>query len=738
MPIQFPTYFSDVTRRGEEQQHRNRTRVRNEDDDNNSRRGRVSRRLPRTEQPIAFNALQTFFVDPNAVDNASEIMLTSIELFFKSKPSTENNTSGSTAPGVTVSICEVINDVPDTEQLLMHSIVRVPYEQIYSFSDASVPTIFKFTTPVILETGRAYGIIISFEDAHFKLWLNKKGNRLVGTNVPSPGSSNKNDGQYFLKTNSGEYAAQTDTDLKYRVNIAKFSANTIQVNLVNRDFEFITYSNKTGSFTGGEYVYQVEANTTGTVSITQSNTTLTGTNTTFTSILNGDYIVVWNSSNTVQVLQVNAVTNATSLVLGTEPRFTNTSANFMICPVGTVYYRDELENKLVLVDSSANSTLKFDAAAVIRGELSEANATITSIDAHKVDKFIPRITVESTPASAIDFDYVISTSNVVNTSLLTAAILNRINYVTKYSGEILSRSTEVGLTDLYGTNKKSGLARFDINVASTTTSLFNVPRIRTDEIDFYILQSEVNNTYLNGNIDTEVYKNGLATSKYISVKTAFANNRFAEDIRVYMAAYRPIGTDIRVYAKVHNSSDTETFDDKLWTPLTYLSGGDAYSSTEKRSDLIEYELTLPSYPDTDFTVSGTFTTSLSNNVIVANGFDPSANLAVNDLVKVYNPLILENYTIGFVTAANSTTFTLSAPIANNNVVGSGYYVDKLLYKGTAFLNKENGNVCRYFTQTYSPVDKFNSMQFKIVLLANNSAIVPEVEDFQAIGLNAGS
>lgn len=682
-----------------------------------------------------FDAIQTFFVDPQAIGGSNDVSLTSVDVYFKQKPDTNRNTSGSNAPGVVLSICQVLNGSPDTTKIVADSTVRVSYDQVYALSDASVPTNFAFPTPVVVPSNAFYGIVLTFEDTGYQVWTNVQGDRLVGTNTPSSGSTNSRDGKYYVATNSGTFNALNNTDLKFRLYVAKYTANTATVNLVNSNYEFLNISNTSGAFIGGEYVYQKEANASGTASCTVGNTTIAGTGTTFTTIVDGGFIVVWNGSNT-QVLQVDTVSNNTLLTTTSPPNFTNAASNFMICPVGQVYYRDPILGKLFLNNSSANSTLAFAAAGVIFGELSGANSTIASLGTYKVDQFVPEFTVESGTSAALDTEYVLSSANVVNTSLLAATTLNQTNYVKQYAGEILSRSTEVALATLYGADSKSALVQMQINVAST--SAFTAPRIRISEADFFTYQNKINNVYLSGTTDTEVFKNGLANSKWFSQKTSFANNRFAEDVRVYMTAYRPIGTDLRVYTKIHNSSDTETFDDKLWTPLHIIQNGNTYSSATDRNDLVEYEFALPLYPDTDFTVSGTFTTALSNNVVVANGFDPSANLIAGQLVKVYNPLIQENYTIGFVTAANSTTVTLSQAIANNNVVGSGFQIDKLLYTGTAFLNKENGNVVRYFTMAQAPVDRFDSMQFKIVMLANSSSIVPEVDEFQAIGINAGT
>lgn len=690
---------------------------------------------------IPFNCIQTFFCDPEAVSFATEIMLTSVEVWFKAKPSVLSNTSGSYQPGVVLSICEVVDQSPDISRIVSGSTIRVAYDRIYAFSDSSVPSVFSFNSPVVLKTDRFYGIVLSYEDAQYEAWTNKQGDKLVGTNTPSSGSGNSKDGRYFLRTNAGLYTALNDTDLKYRVNVAKFTANTLTFDLVNKDYEFLTVTTRSGAFKGGEFVYQAEANATGNLAVTATNTTIVGNGTDFTTIVDGGYVVAISGSSK-QVMQVHAVTNSTYMVMNTVPHFTNAACKFMICPVGKLYWKDDIRNKVILVDSSANTSLKFDAAATIYGDISTANAVISTVDAYDVDQFVPKFTIDTTAASVIDLQYTLSYANgsaqVVNTSNYKVTGANKLTQVTAYEGQVLSRSAEVSEAALYGTNRKSAVVKLTASVDGPGTSLFNVPRVRTDEVDFYVFQNKVNNTYLSGGIDTEVFRNGLATSKYISAKAAFANNRFAEDIRVYITSYRPVGTDIRAYAKLHNSNDPETFDDKLWSPLRAIQNGDKYSSSEDQNDFIEYEFTFQQYPDSLYSLPGNFTTTNASAVITAGGFDPSANVAANDLVKLYNPLIANNYMIAVVVAANSTTVTLSDVIANNNVVGSGYKLDKLLYKGTAFQNKLNGNIARYFTSSYAPVDKFDSMQVKLVLLSNSTSLVPRVDEVQAIGVNAGS
>ena len=202
---------------------------------------------------------------------------------------------------------------------------------------------------------------------------------------------------------------------------------------------------------------------------------------------------------------------------------------------------------------------------------------------------------------------------------------------------------------------------------------------------------------------------------------------------VYLAGYRPAGTQIRVYAKLHNAADKDAFDDKAWTPLELKNNTDRFS-TEDPKDLWEYTYGLPQYPEISAGLSGNFLTTLSSNSI-ATTVDQSSNLSTGDLIRVYDILTPENHEVFPVSSANSTAITLFKPISNTNIVGD-VGVDKLKYKNVAWNNIANDNVARYVTSSYTEFDTYNTMQIKVVLLSENTHVVPKVEQIQVIGVSA--
>lgn len=678
-----------------------------------------------------FDIIQTFFVDSSAVFKSSEVLLTSIELFFKEKPATEKNTSGSRAPGVAVYLCEVNNDLPDPLRRVS-DVSYVSYENIFAFTDASTPTVFKFNTPKSLKTDRFYGIVISLEDPQFKLWINKQGDYIINSNVLSSGSNQVNDGKYYEVSSVEGMRALNDRDLKFKVNIAKYQANTLSQTFHNKEYEFFTVNAVSGSFRGGEYVFQIEANATGTIAIEQGNNTIVGNGTNFTALDQESYIVARSGSD-YDVLRIESIVDNTHIIAHEPSRLTNATAVFYSAPVGRVVSYDAITSQLYLSESSANSTLKFDANSTVRGEISQATATIESIDNISVDKIYPKMTIETN--YNVDTDIVFSVAQDIagefSNSSFRTLILDKENDLANVNAFILSRSNELEESGL--ANNKSLIVDADLNVNANTSNLFIAPIVNTKELDLFIGQALINSTTEVAGKDSEVGKNGTALAKYVSKRVNLEASRYAESIRVYLFANKPIGTDIKVYAKIHNSADSDAFDDKDWTPLKVLDNAERFSAN--KNDFIDFTFGFDTNPEEEVLLGGSFNTQLGNNIVTALEVNPSATLAAGDMVKIYSPLFPENYHVSIVNSANTSAVVLNTEIPDVNTSGSGFRMSKLKYPKAAFENARNDGIVRYYNSAYSIFDTYNSFQIKVVLLSDSTFVVPEVESIQAVAVS---
>jgi hypothetical protein len=426
-------------------------------------------------------------------------------------------------------------------------------------------------------------------------------------------------------------------------------------------------------------------------------------------------------------------------------------------PVSGRMSRFSKVDKYLYLDESnaANSTFKFAVSDTVVGSRSGATANVVSVDRFKLDAFVPKLFINNPSSGTIGLSYKIaSEANTIGGDFIQFS-LNEINRPTQNT-YVLSKSLEVEGSSLYGTEKKSAVAKIDL-VALAADS-FSAPVIDCDNLDFIAKRNNINNnttenrtyvspsnssyTYTITDYDTEIDRNGLASTKYISKKISFNDGLYAEDIKVFLTAYRPSGTQIKVYAKLHNTSDVETFDSKSWTPLVLDQNSNRYSIMGNEADQIEYSYKLPQYPDVLQNLGETHLAEFGNAVI-ATSSSLVANLQENDVVRIYKPGFSDtNHEVAVVLSSNSTTVTLNKQIRNTDIVGGlgqpavSVGIDKLKYKNIVFNNIANDNVSRYYTTSKTEFDTYNTMQIKIVLLSDSSYKIPKIQQLQAVGVSA--
>lgn len=679
------------------------------------------------------NVIQTFYLDSEAVGGYQEGYITAVDIFFKSKPSVVKNVSGSTSPGVTMYLCNVTNDVPDYEDRIS-GYVRKEYDQIYSMADASVASTFSFDMPAVIPANRFYGICLVFDDEQYSVWTNTQDEYFIDSDQKSTGPANLVNGRFYQQAGdkkSIKYLSAVAAT--FNIKAAKFAVNSVSVELANRDYEFFNLSNISGYFMGGETVFPVLTPSTGTISISSSSKEIVGLGTDFTGLADFSDIIIKSGSD-YYATRIDYVTNATSLTLSEIINVNNSAAQFYPAATAEVFMYDAINKKMTLKNSTANSTHRFTTGSVIRGEISTATANLDSYFYTYVNKIEPDVDSNMNQISSVKLYGCFSREeNFANIAAPNTYIQLKNDTLNDLSNSyvIASRSLEVTKANNL-INGSSLNIRADITVANTGP-IYSFPYIDVPTTDVFVYSNQLTSTTVANGLDTEVTNSGTAKNRYISTKVSFANNRVAEDVVVYATAYRPQGSNIQVYAKVHNSGlDSEAFEDKSWTPLQITENANRYSAG--KDDLVEYTFSIPLYPESVGTLPGSFTTVSGNTVVTASGFTPSSNTwSASQLIRIYDPLFPDNYSVHKIQSANSTAFVLDTPASYN---GSGMKIDVAKYDRTAFVNKNNDYLLRYYTEGGAAVDKFDTMQIKIVLVSDSFAITPEVESIHTIATSA--
>jgi hypothetical protein len=462
----------------------------------------------------------------------------------------------------------------------------------------------------------------------------------------------------------------------------------------------------------------------------------TASNSTFRFVTNAvNHFIIANPGANYSNTNTITVSNGTFNAIGNI--ITNGSGNVVsvrMTSAGAGF--PNASHSVVTITTSTGSAASLTPviSAPLKGIVSEATANLISIYNISVDIMDPEIDVKSTSSTTAGVTYALSNATSHIQAFAPADLIKPLD--TAYDAKIISRSNElVNTTNLYN-NDRSSLLKINlgVKVANTlATPTFYSPYLYENNLNIFTFGNRISSTF--ANTDSEIGR-GNTQSKHITKKIKFANNAYAEDIRVYINAYRPANTKILVYAKIHNSQDPQAFDDKSWSPLEIKEGANRISARNNKEDTKEYTYGFPPYPESAFTFPGTGTTELGNTVILTTS-DLTSNLQANDVVRIYNPLFsTTNYLVAPVDSVNSTAVILKEPVANNGLISSGIKIDKVKFKNVAYNNVLNDNIVRYYNTRNVAFDNYDSMSIKIVFLSDDRFISPEVDDIRVIGVSA--
>lgn len=691
---------------------------------------------------LGFDLAQTFYVDAAAVKDASTIFATSVELYFYSKPKANQTQSGLPKPGVSVYICSTkLNNSPDLEDVTPEYAGRVEFDNInVDKDDGATSTKITFRQPVPMVTGKVYAFLVKYDgsDPGFALWYNKAGENKLGTTTKTQVTSGKVDGYLFNLTNGTSLTPLTDADLTFKLNIARFTSTSSTYKLYNKPMELFQITTALGNFKGSEFVFQERADESGTIAVETGNTIVQGTSTSFTSAFNvNDFVVIRNTaldaspSAQVAVRKIASIANNTYMVLEEPVSFTNTAANFIRTAIGTVASHKTDVDVLYVETVQSNTTLYFantSGLANIQGAHSKLRVTVRDVFDYPVNSIIPGMNIKAVPGTSHSTQV-----NFVNNAVYTLAaersrniVLGERQNIYDYPAVIASRATEL-------TSKVVPFRSNETFLTFETTNPYSSPYVREEDLDLQIERSFINST------DTDEHTTeGTAIAKWVSY--AMTLDTLAEDVRVFIRGFRPNGSTIKVYAKLKEASDNQAFVFKDWTEMVNLQPN-LYSNPSNLKDYKEFEFRMPKLAATEpyykTSVEGKWKTTLSTGVINYTGSTTAdATIAVGDVVRVASPFIDENYFVDLVIAANSTTITVSKDVSNNSVVGSNFKVEKLTRPNSGFIDPQNFYIYTYFNNLGERFEGYNQGAIKIVLLSDESHIIPFVEDVRAIAVSA--
>jgi hypothetical protein len=684
--------------------------------------------------PIVFEPREPFFWDPVAqtfiiprqdASQAEGVYCTSVDLFFATKDPQR---------GVTVQITETDNGYP-ARTVLPGSVCWKHPDNVQTSSTGVTATKFTFPQPVYLKTDTEYAIVVipDGNNPNYQIFTAAGGGNDLAT-----GTTVRQDwgfGVLFRSTNNRAWTAIQNEDLKMTLRVANFTSLSGNVELQNKNYEFFTVNAVSQNFLQGEKVWQITTNNTfantfltGNLIANTQSSNVTGTGTLFNNqFAQGQYVVIPNHNNYVSatkfdLVKVISVTNATHMVVERAPTVNVTAGQVQSPVVGTCDFFDRQSQKLTLTDSNAaNTTFLFKANNTVVGLTSNATAVIQSIDNKIVSYHQALINKMTPPSTSLAVQHAF-TANVGGNLVLQnyeQVKLNDNNYLPNYEAIVASRSNEI---TSFGSNKS-----FRANVTLSSLNSVTSPIVNTLQLSSLQYKHLISNTNTN-----EHTTSGSANTKHISTKIVLADGQDAEDIKVFLTAYKPANTEVEVYVKAISAFDSESFDSKAWTKLVQNTDASVISSTLNPNDFREYEYSFPLKPQSTV-VAGVASCSNTSTTVTGVGTNFTADLTTSDAIILIDPNDSSIFDIKRITGiTNGTQLTISSNCA---FTSSGALIEKMNVPTSVFKNVNNDKIIRYFGVSGGVYDTYKTFAIKIVLLADTTNRVPAIDDIRVVALS---
>ena len=602
---------------------------------------------------------QTFYVTDPTFENTG-FYVTDVTLFLSKKP-TDNNI------GITVTINEVENGIP-TSNIIPFAKCRYLPDVINTSTDGSTGVGFTFGIPIFLKCHTQYAIVVSADGDHpdYELWTGKIGEVDQSSASKTLIKTNSSVGVLLSSSDGRTWTAYQEEDLKFTISRAVFSSNSGNVIFTNANTDYLVRDSisQRNSFLNGERIY-VSNGVIGSTNVTtnSSSTTITvyPANSEYSNAANKlIYLATENYSQT-DIRQILSIVNNpgsnTQITLNGAPTFTTTNASVGFLYSNGALYGDECYTSgprhLILYRSTANTTMNFrelfvskNVSPLLIGKMSGTAANLHGLAAVQYDEAVAQFAHSIPPKTNLQVSAkgLLAVSNTMDTDFIplifdkNQKFIDNLRYVRSRSDELYYAS---------GTKSLQVKIQFNSEAQSMVTPLLN--DIKQSMLLIHNRISKANTVLL----DLETNPSGSQLpNTYISKPVELLQE--AEDLIVYLTAYRPMNTDIHVYCKLLNQEDTDAFANKYWTLMEEVTPK-PYSSKVELTDMRELQFKIP-------------------------------------------------------TGNSSITTT------------------------TGFLNANNSNVVRYYTNEGDYFDGYNTFAIKIILTADQSFIVPRVDDMRAIAV----
>lgn len=564
--------------------------------------------LVHNKDPLA----QSFFVTLD--DLTSGTYVTKIDLFFAKKDS---------SLPITLQIRKMENGFPTTEVIASKTLAA---SAVNTSATGATATTFTFDNLVFLSNQEEYAFVAipGGNSDQYQVWVAEMGGDdvlLPNTKITKQTAA----GVLFSSANDSTWRQFQDEDMKYTIHCAKFTKNTGTVYVEQKDMEYLSIDELDGNFVIGENtiaesVLTFANNQTVTVGqILKSKHAANNNSVEHSGYANGVIReVVGSSSGSVTVkvdpfgtFSTTATGNTNNLYVGAT-WVGNTTAYTANTAQGTVSFYYGLAGQMHLEGSAGGYSNGY-----VRGQSSGASARVTSVDNLVMNTLVPKIPQIAHANTTANWSVRTASSAGVISPTYKSIQLSTENTFFDAEKKIFSKSNETALTAVTGSKKT-----FVLKGTLTTTDDYVSPQIDLSRANMLTIENIINN-----NTTDEQKTFGNATSRYISKPVTLEDGQDAEDMTIFVDAFKPQGSEISVYARLLNAEDGETLEDKDFTLMTQVTASNTFSAGIDGKDIKEFEFGFSANTDgQNFLVSANNharLNSANSNVVAYRGTNGS-------------------------------------------------------------------------------------------------------------------
>ena len=519
---------------------------------------------------------QTFNVDKNICENG--VFVNSVDIFFSAVD---------TILPITLQLRPVINEAPSSSQIIPFSEVTLNASEVNvsatapSVATSTTYTRFTFDSPVYLYPDE-YAIVLTSPSENYSVHVANLGETVRNTTdtkvSQQPGALS-----FYEPQNSSIWQPNVEKQMMFRVNRCNFDTGTHYAYLS------LEANPLSGNTSGINYdVFKLS-----TSELTFSNTSIGFS---FKGIDESKTV----DSDSTRTSQLDSTWTSFSanrnIVLGAQKKVVSpvSTTGQVTYAANNVYVRVGLtsnDSKLSpAIDMSRINMISIE-NQINRGSL--ANNDIVILNGGTSYGSAPTLTVSGGGGTGA-----IATATVAGSKITGVTVTAGSGYYETPTISISGTGTQLSsstVTDGSTTATVSATSGLSVDMLVTGTGIPSNTTIVsiTDSTNFVMSNAATASGtvtlsfHANLSVASELGINGgNAKTRYISRRVTLEDGFDAQDLKVFLNAYKPKDTDIKVYYRVHNAEDPESFEDKSYVLFTQETDANLISANE--SDIKEY------------------------------------------------------------------------------------------------------------------------------------------------------